>query len=125
MVKVPVDPVTFKADVRAMAAAVTKNTIGLVGSAPCFPQGVVDDIPSLGALALSKGLPLHVDCCLGSYLIALAGEAGFPVATPFDFTVPGVTSISADTHKYGFAPKGSSVVMYAERKVRPTTCCVI
>jgi sphinganine-1-phosphate aldolase len=114
LVKVPVDPVSFRADLAATAAAVTRNTIALVGSAPCFPQGVIDPIPALAALAVSRGLPLHVDCCLGSYLVALAEEAtGTKLPFAFDFGVPGVTSISADTHKYGFAPKGSSVVMYS------------
>lgn len=115
--KIPVDPQTFRADVSAMGRAITRNTIALVGSSPCFPQGCVDPITELGALALARGLPLHVDACLGSFLIACAREAGH-VVPPFDFSVPGVTSMSADTHKYGFAPKGSSVVMYAESKWR-------
>ena len=106
---VPVDPVTFKVDVEAMRKAVTKNTIMLVGSAVSFPQGVMDDIQALSDIALhppghSAPLPLHVDCCLGSFLIAFAERAGRKLP-PFDFRVPGVTSISADTHKYGYGPK--------------------
>ena len=101
-----------------MARAVTRNTIALVASAPSFPQGVVDPVPELGALALARGLPLHVDCCLGSFLIAFAARAGYPQPCAFDFSVPGVTSISCDTHKYGFAPKGSSVVLYANATFR-------
>jgi len=103
--------------VRAMLAACNANTIGLVCSAPCYPQGVVDPVADLAAGASARGLPLHVDCCLGSFLIACAGEAG-RVLPPFDFAVPGVVSISADTHKFGFAPKGSSVIMYAEHRWR-------
>jgi len=117
LVKVPVDRVTFRADLAATARAITRNTIAIVGSAPCYPQGVVDPITELGALALARGLPLHVDACLGSFLIACATAAGHSVP-PFDFRVPGVTSMSVDTHKYGFAPKGSSVVMYARPALR-------
>jgi len=115
---VPVDPVTFRADARAMIAAITPYTIALVGSAPCYPQGVIDPISELAAAALARGIPMHVDCCLGSFLIAFAARAGRPVRTPYDFAVPGVTSISVDTHKYGFAPKGSSVIMYANPVLR-------
>ena len=118
LVHVPVDPVTFRAVPAAMARAITRNTIALVSSAPSFPQGVVDPVPELAALALSRGLPLHVDCCLGSFLIAFAKRAGFPQPCAFDFSVPGVTSISVDTHKYGFAPKGSSVILYANPHFR-------
>jgi sphinganine-1-phosphate aldolase len=113
LVHVPVDPMTFRAVPAAMARAVTRNTIALVSSAPSYPQGVVDPVPEIAAIALSRGLPLHVDCCLGSFLIAFAEKAGYAQPCAFDFSVPGVTSISVDTHKYGFAPKGSSVVLYS------------
>lgn len=76
----------------------------IVGSAVNFPDGNMDDIPALGALAARYGVGLHVDCCLGSFIMPFLARAGFPVA-PFDFRVPGVTTISCDTHKYGFAPK--------------------
>lgn len=118
LVHIPVDPVTFRADVAAMAKAITRNTVAIVGSAPCYPQGVIDPIPELGQLALKHGVPLHVDCCLGSFVAAHAAAAGFPTRWLFDFRVPGVTSISTDTHKYGFAPKGSSVIMYSDNKYR-------
>jgi sphinganine-1-phosphate aldolase len=117
LVHVPVDPVTFRANPAAMRRAITPNTIGLICSAPSYPQGVIDPVEELAALALEHGLPLHVDCCLGSYCVAFAGRAGFAVP-PFDFAVKGVSSISCDTHKYGFAPKGSSVVMYASEELR-------
>ncbi|KAK5136851.1 hypothetical protein LTR08_001773 [Meristemomyces frigidus] len=96
---------------------INSNTILLVGSAPNFPHGIVDDIPALSKLAVRHKLPLHVDCCLGSFVIPLLSKAGFP-APEFDFRVPGVTSISVDTHKYGFAPKGNSVVLYRTAELR-------
>ena len=80
------DPVTFRVDPAAVARAITPNTIGLVVSAPCFPQGVIDPVEAVAAIAKKNTLPLHVDCCLGSYLIAYAEKAGFPLA-PFDFRV--------------------------------------
>lgn len=96
---------------------INANTILLVGSAPNFPHGIVDDIPALSRLALKHRLPLHVDCCLGSFITPLLARAGFP-APEFDFALPGVTSISVDTHKYGFAPKGNSVILYRSRALR-------
>ena len=91
----------------------------LVGSAPNFPHGIIDDIPALSRLALKKkgALPLHVDCCLGSFLVPFLARAGFPTV-PFDFSVKGVTSISCDTHKYGFAPKGNSTLLYRNASLR-------
>jgi sphinganine-1-phosphate aldolase len=118
LVHVAVDARSFRADVAAMCAAVNANTIALVASAPSYPQGVVDPVEELAAFARKRDLPLHVDCCLGSFCIAFAASAGFPVSRGFDFAVEGVTSISCDTHKYGFAPKGSSVIMYARRAFR-------
>jgi sphinganine-1-phosphate aldolase len=86
--KVPVDPVTFRADPKAMLAAVNANTIALVASAPCYPQGVIDPVEALAAGAAARGVPLHVDCCLGSFLIAVAAEATGRSLPPFDFSVP-------------------------------------
>lgn len=71
----------------------------------------------MGKLAKKKGIGLHVDCCLGSFLVAMMEKAGFEIK-PVDFRVAGVTSISCDTHKYGFAPKGSSIIMYATKSLR-------
>lgn len=93
------------------------NTILLVGSAPNFPHGIIDDISALSRLAQRASLPLHVDCCLGSFLLPHLEAAGF-VAEPFDFRLRGVTSISCDTHKYGFAPKGNSTVLYRSAALR-------
>lgn len=114
---VPLDQVTMRVDVAAMRRMITKNTMMLVGSAPQFPHGSVDSIPEIAALGLKYDIPVHVDACLGGFLIPFMRQAGFPVGD-FDFSVPGVTSISADTHKYGFAPKGTSVIMYREPSYR-------
>merc|ERR1719204_1354100 len=100
-----------------MRRMISSNTVMLVGSAPQFPHGSMDDIQDIAALGVRKGIPVHVDACLGGFLVAFMEEAGFSVP-PFDFRLPGVTSISADTHKYGFAPKGSSVILYRDMKYR-------
>ncbi|XP_037791282.1 sphingosine-1-phosphate lyase 1-like [Penaeus monodon] len=115
--KVPVDPVSFKADVNAMSRAINRNTVMLVASAPQFPHGIIDDVEAIGALGLARGVPVHVDCCMGGFLMPFMDAAGYPLP-PFDFRVPGVVSISADTHKYGQAHKGSSVIMYRRPEYR-------
>lgn len=103
------------ADVAAMAAAITDRTIMLVGSAPCYPFGVIDPITQLGVLAQKHDIWLHVDACVGGYflpfLCSIRAEQGETLAA-FDFRVAGVRSISADLHKYGFAPKAASTVFY-------------
>ncbi|KAF2768655.1 sphingosine-1-phosphate lyase-like protein [Teratosphaeria nubilosa] len=114
---VPCPAPSYKVDTKRVSRHINSNTILLVGSAPNFPHGIVDDIPALSRLALKHRLPLHVDCCLGSFIIPMLEKAGFP-APDFDFRVPGVTSISVDTHKYGFAPKGNSVVLYRTAELR-------
>jgi sphinganine-1-phosphate aldolase len=103
----------FRADVPAMAAAIDENTIFLLGSAPSFSLGVYDPIRELGALARDRGLWLHVDACIGGYIAPHVRDLGYPVP-PFDFSVPGVTSISADVHKMGFAAKPASTVLYRD-----------
>jgi sphinganine-1-phosphate aldolase len=113
LIKVPVDPITQRANVKAMAKKINRNTIMLVGSAPSFPTGAMDPIKELSDLALSRGIGLHVDACLGGFLIPFAEEAGYPLPL-FDFRLPGVTSISLDAHKYAQAPKGSSVVLFLD-----------
>ncbi|GAA5939333.1 hypothetical protein JCM1841_002938 [Sporobolomyces salmonicolor] len=121
---IPVDPKTRKVDIRRVKRAINPNTIMLVGSAPNFPDGAIDDITALSKLALKHRLGLHVDCCLGSFLVPFLERAGYPV-DPFDFRVPGVTSISCDTHKYGFAAKGTSVIMYRSKAIRKYQYSVI
>lgn len=108
---------SYQVDVRRVARLVNSNTILLVGSAPNFPHGIIDDISALSKLALRKRLLLHVDCCLGSFLVPMLDRCGFETA-PFDFRLKGVTSISCDTHKYGFAPKGSSTTLYRTAALR-------
>jgi sphinganine-1-phosphate aldolase len=115
---------SYRVSVPRVRRLINPNTIMLVGSAPNYPHGIVDDIPALSRLALSfnGGIPLHVDCCLGSFLLPFLSSAGFPApfaeSGGFDFKVPGVTSISIDTHKYGFAPKGNSVILYRNKQLR-------
>ena len=116
LVRTPVDA-GFRADLAALAAAVTERTAVIVGSAPGFPHGVIDPIPQIAELAASRGVGCHVDACLGGFILPWARKLGYPVP-PFDFTLPGVTSMSADTHKYGYAAKGSSVVLYRGKDLR-------
>ncbi len=116
LVRVPVDD-KFQADPGALADAVTERTAVVVGSAPTFPHGVIDPIPEIAALAAERGVGCHVDACLGGFILPWAERLGYPVP-PFDFRLPGVTSMSADTHKYGYAAKGSSVVLYRGRELR-------
>ncbi|MEL6859237.1 MAG: aminotransferase class V-fold PLP-dependent enzyme, partial [Pseudomonadota bacterium] len=102
---------TYEADVAAMMAACDADTIMLVGSAPNFPHGIIDPIEALSEAALRKGLWLHVDACVGGYFAPFARMNGVPVP-PFDFELPGVQSMSADLHKYGYAAKGASTVLF-------------
>ncbi|MGD9721263.1 MAG: aminotransferase class V-fold PLP-dependent enzyme [Pirellulales bacterium] len=113
---VPLDA-DFRADLSAVAAAITPDTIALVGSAINFPYGTIDPIDKLGELAESHEVGLHIDGCLGGYFLPWAEKLGAPVP-PFDFRVTGVTSMSCDTHKYGYAPKGTSVVLYRGQPLR-------
>ncbi|KAL1958153.1 hypothetical protein VTO42DRAFT_5008 [Malbranchea cinnamomea] len=119
---VPCPAPDYKVHIPSVRRLINPNTVLLVGSAPNFPHGIVDDIPALSRLAVQHKIPLHVDCCLGSFVIAFLKRAGYPSPYEdeggFDFRQPGVTSISVDTHKYGFAPKGSSVLLYRNRKLR-------
>lgn len=116
-VTVPVDTTTWKADVDVIAAACDERTILLVGSAVSYAHGVIDPIPELGRLAIERDLLLHVDGCIGGFVLPYFARLGREV-TPFDFTVPGVTSISMDFHKYAYCPKGSSVVLYRDAALR-------
>uniref|UniRef100_A0A1Q3FCN8 sphinganine-1-phosphate aldolase n=1 Tax=Culex tarsalis TaxID=7177 RepID=A0A1Q3FCN8_CULTA len=114
---VPVHPDTTEVDIKAMERAINGNTVMLVGSAPNYPYGTMDDIEAIAKLGKKYNIPVHVDACLGGFLIIFMKMAGYPVK-PFDFSVDGVTSISADTHKYGFTPKGSSVILYSDKVYR-------
>ncbi|HYF92591.1 MAG TPA: aminotransferase class V-fold PLP-dependent enzyme [Symbiobacteriaceae bacterium] len=116
LVPVPVDG-QFRVDVAAVRTALTPNTAVIVGSAPAFPHGIIDPIPELAAIAAERGIGCHVDACLGGFLLPWAERLGYPVPV-FDFRNPGVTSMSADTHKYGYAAKGASVVLYRGTELR-------
>jgi glutamate/tyrosine decarboxylase-like PLP-dependent enzyme len=113
----PVDPVTTLVDLDWVADHIDENTVALIGSACNYGYGTIDPITELGALALERGVGLHVDGCLGGFILPFGRELGYDIA-PFDFSVPGVTSISADTHKYGYALKGTSVLCFADKALR-------
>ncbi len=108
---------TFKADADAMRAAITDNTILLVGSAPGYAHGVVDPITEIAALARENDLLCHVDACVGGIHLSYMRKLGYNVP-PFDLNVPGVTSLSVDLHKYGYAPKGASIVLHKNKELR-------
>nr|MBA3396642.1 aspartate aminotransferase family protein [Deltaproteobacteria bacterium] len=101
----------LRADVAGMRKRIGRRTIGLVGSAPQYPHGVIDPIAELGALAQQHKLPLHVDACVGGFMLPWLERLGRPIPK-WDFRVPGVTSISADLHKYGYAAKGASLLVW-------------
>jgi sphinganine-1-phosphate aldolase len=104
----------FRADVARIGAAVDAETIMIVGSVPCFPYGVIDPIGELSDLAIARGLWLHVDACVGGYLAPFVHDLGYPVPA-FDFALPGVMSLSADLHKFGFCPKPASTVLFRDK----------
>ncbi len=114
--KVPVRD-DWTADVEAMAEKINDNTVLLVGSAPQYPQGVVDDIPAIAALASSIDANCHVDACMGGFVLPFVEMLGRDVPV-WDFRVAGVSSISADIHKLGYAPKGVSVILHRTKELR-------
>jgi glutamate/tyrosine decarboxylase-like PLP-dependent enzyme len=111
--RAPVDPDTTTVDPVAVAELIDDQTIAFVGSACNYGYGTIDPIAALGELAIEKGVGMHVDSCLGGFILPFADGLD-----PFDFRVPGVTSISADTHKYGYALKGTSTVLFRDRALR-------
>jgi len=114
---VPVDKKTGKADIKAIKKAISKRTILIVGSVPSYPHGCIDDLAELSKIAVKRNIYLHADACLGGFVVAFMKQAGYDLP-PFDFRLPGVSSISCDTHKYGYTPKGSSVIMYRNKDIR-------
>jgi glutamate/tyrosine decarboxylase-like PLP-dependent enzyme len=116
LVKVPVGA-DFRADVAATKKAINRRTICVVGSAVSFPHGVIDPIEDLSELARERGIGFHTDACLGGFILPWAEELGYDIP-PFDFRLPGVTSMSCDTHKYGYAAKGTSVILYRDYALR-------
>ena len=113
----PVDPQSTLVDVDRVADHVDGSTVAVIGSACNYGYGTVDPIAELGALAQDRGIGLHVDGCLGGFILPWGEQLGYPVP-PFDFRVPGVTSISADTHKYAYGLKGTSVLLFRDRALR-------
>ena len=110
VVRIPVGA-DYRADLGSMRRAFGPHTLVAVASAPCFPHGVIDPVPEIARLASEQDVGLHVDACLGGFVLPFARELGHAVPD-FDFRVPGVTSMSIDTHKYGYAAKGTSVILY-------------
>eukprot|EP00879_Flechtneria_rotunda_P016083 GHRR01016824.1.p1 GENE.GHRR01016824.1~~GHRR01016824.1.p1 ORF type:complete len:524 (+),score=169.46 GHRR01016824.1:2119-3690(+) len=116
LVKAPLGP-DYRLHVAAVARRMTRNTVLVVASAPGFPHGVVDDVAGIAAVAARRGVPCHIDACLGGFLLPFVEKLGYEVPV-FDFRVPGVTSMSVDTHKFGMAHKGTSVVLYRHPRLR-------
>jgi sphinganine-1-phosphate aldolase len=112
LVVTPVDA-DFRAVPSAVADAITDRTALVVASAPSYPTGTVDPVPAVAAAAAERGVLCHVDACIGGWVLPF-----LPDAPPFDLSVPGVTSLSVDLHKYGYAPKGASVVLFRDRSLR-------
>ncbi len=117
VIPVEVDPGTFRANTDDARAKMTDQVVLVVGSAPSYAHGVVDDIPALAALAQEHNALMHVDACVGGFVLPFLRDLGEEVP-PFDFTVPGVTSMSVDLHKYGFAPKGISLLLQRRADLR-------
>lgn len=107
----------WRADVDAMADAIDADTALVVGSAPQYPQGVIDPIPEIAELALERGIACHVDACMGGFVLPFMEQLGYALP-PWDFRVEGVTSISADVHKLGYSPKGASVLVHRSAALR-------
>lgn len=109
--KAPVDE-TMRAHPGALEHLINSNTILLVASAPSYPNGVLDPIPEIGNIAQKHRLPFHVDACIGGFILPWMEREGHTLPCPWDFRVPGVTSMSADIHKFGYSAKGASVILY-------------
>lgn len=107
----------YRAKVEELENAITKNTVAIIGSAPTFPHGAFDPIAEMSNIALKHDIPFHTDCCLGGFVVPFAEKLGYPVPI-VDFRNPGVTSMSVDTHKYGYTAKGTSVVLYRNESYR-------
>jgi len=117
VIAAPVDPTTTLVDVDFVRKHINRNTVLLVGSAGNYPYGTIDPIGALSDLAIEHNIGLHVDGCLGGFILPWGEQLGYDIA-PFDFRLPGVTTISADTHKYGYGPKGTSVLLFRDKSLR-------
>lgn len=117
LVDVSVDPTTFRADPDTIRDAITDRTVLVVASAPSYAHGVIDPIEAIARVCREAGVLLHVDACIGGWLLPYYARLGDDIP-PFDFRVDGVTSISMDLHKYAYAPKGASTLLYHHRDLR-------
>ncbi|CCW61600.1 unnamed protein product [Phytomonas sp. EM1] len=124
LIKVPIDPRTMKVVPGELEKYIRYDTVVIVGSSPTFPHGVIDDIAALSEIAFRRGVGMHVDACLGGFIVPFLERTG-RAAPVVDFRNRGVTSISCDTHKYGYSPKGTSTVLYRTMELRAFQfCCV-
>ncbi len=117
LIKVDLDSKTYRVNLDAIRAAIGPNTIMMYSSAPSYPHGAIDEIAELSKIAKQYNIGLHVDCCLGGFVLPFAKKLGYKIPE-FTFALPGVTSMSLDTHKYGYALKGASVVLYRTKELR-------
>jgi sphinganine-1-phosphate aldolase len=117
LIKLEPDPVTFRMNLPLLMRSITPNTIMMYASAPSYPHGAIDPITEMSKIAVDNGIGLHVDCCLGGFVLPFAKRLGYNIPD-FDFGLPGVTSMSLDTHKYGYALKGASVCLYRTKELR-------
>jgi sphinganine-1-phosphate aldolase len=106
----------MRVDLKHLESLIDSNTVMIVGSAPNFPHGIIDDIVELGKIAKKHKVGFHVDACLGGFILAFAEE--LKMGVPFNFKVDGVTSMSIDHHKYGLAPKGVSCLLFKTKELR-------
>jgi glutamate/tyrosine decarboxylase-like PLP-dependent enzyme len=118
VVVAPADPVTTQVDVDFVRDAITPDTAVIIASAGNYPYGTIDPIAELSDVAVETGVPIHVDGCLGGWILPWGQDLGYDNIPVFDFRIPGVTSISADTHKYGYALKGTSVLLWRDKSYR-------
>jgi sphinganine-1-phosphate aldolase len=117
LIKVSLDKTTYRMNIKEIENSITSNTICIYTSAPSYPHGAIDDISTISNISKKYNIGLHVDCCLGGFILPFARMLGYKVSS-FDFSVPGVTSMSLDLHKYGYSLKGSSVVLYRTKELR-------
>ena len=117
LIKVKVDKDTRKVNPQAVRKQINSRTVAIFGSAPNYANGIIDPLEILGNLALLYGINFHIDACLGGFLYPFMEDAGFPIEI-CDFRIKGVTSISCDIHKYGYTPKGLSILMYSSNELR-------
>ena len=119
LVLVDYETQTYGVDISKVKRAINSNTVALVGSFPNFPHGAIDNIEALSELAIKYNIGLHVDACLGGLLACFYSHSNANIKIPkFDFLLPGVTTISADLHKYGLSPKGVSYLLYRSKELR-------